>query len=413
MNLKFLLSTAVVAVSLTATAQKDNKAYIISGKANNAYFWSDIKQLDLTTGETKNLFETGVSEFKATGTGIKMNGNVVNSDPMAYGVAACALDSRSNRLFFTPLHYAQLRYIDLDSKTPQFAFLDLNLIAAPNGAFLSEENHITRMAIAADGYGYAVTNDANHLIRFSTGKNPVATDLGNIVDADGKGISIHNKCTSWGGDMIADAFGKLYIISANHQVFSIDAASRIATHLGTIKGLPANYTTNGAVVSPDGKIVVSSANTFDGLYTFALNDLAASKINITGLKGDGIAKINGSDMANGNFLLQKEADAATAAGRPVLVDLQQPIGNDFVAVYPNPVTGNQFTVDFKRNKPGIYNIALTDLAGRVLLNKVANIQAEGQAERVSLKSKPAQGMYLIKVTNSDKEIIFSDKIFIN
>ena len=105
--------------------------------------------------------------------------------------------------------------------------------------------------------------------------------------------------------------------------------------------------------------------------------------------------------------------AAAAAGRPVLVDVQQPIGNDYVSVYPNPVTGNQFTVDFKRNKPGIYNIALTDLAGRVLLNKVANIQAEGQAERVSLKNKPAQGMYLIRVTNSDKEIVFSDKIFIN
>ncbi len=413
MNLKFLLSTAIATVSLAASAQKDTKAYIISGKPNNAHFWSDIKQINLATGETQNLFETGASTFKSAGTGIKMNGSVVNSDPMAYGVAACALDSRSNRLFFTPLHYAQLRYIDLDSKTPEFVYLDLNLINAPNGAFLSEENHITRMAIAADGYGYAISNDANHLIRFSTGKTPVVTDLGNIVDADGKGISIHNKCTSWGGDMVADAFGKLYIISANHHVFTIDVSSRIATYVGSIKGLPANYTTNGAVVSTEGKVVVSSANTFDGLYTFAISDLNASKISITGLKGDGNAKINGSDMANGNFLLQKEADAAAAAGRPVLVDIQQPIGNDYVSVYPNPVTGNQFTVDFKRNKPGIYNIALTDLAGRVLLNKVANIQAEGQAEKVSLKSKPAQGMYLIRVTNSDKEIIFSDKIFIH
>ncbi|MEI9956836.1 MAG: hypothetical protein WDM90_11155 [Ferruginibacter sp.] len=33
-----------------------------------------------------------------------------------------------------------------------------------------EANHITRMDIAADGNGYAITNDGNHLIRFTTGK---------------------------------------------------------------------------------------------------------------------------------------------------------------------------------------------------------------------------------------------------
>jgi len=408
MKFKILLSTAIMAGSLAATAQSDNKAYLITGKANNANFWSDIKQIDLSTGQTKNLFETGISVYNTVGTGLKLNGNVVNNDPMGYGVAACALDARSNRLYFTPMHYAQLRYIDLNSKTPQFVYLDLNMVAAKNGAFLSEESHITRMVIAADGYGYAVTNDANHLIRFSTGKTPVVTDLGNIVDADGKGISIHNKCTSWGGDMIADAFGKLYIISANHQVFSVDVSSRIATHVGTISGLPANYTTNGAVVTADGKIVVSSANSLDGLYSLSLKDLAATK-----MAASGNDKINASDMANGNFLLQKEADAAKAAGRPVLIDINQPIGNDLVSVYPNPVTGNQFTVDFKDNKPGTYNIALTDLAGRVLLTKVVNVMGKGQAERVSIKSKPAQGMYLVKVTNSDKEIVFSDKIMIN
>jgi hypothetical protein len=411
MNIKTLLSTAMVASVLSVAAQNDSKAYIISGKPNNPYFWSDIKQVDLTTGETvKNLFENGVSTFNSTGTGVRVNGSVVSNDPMAYGVAACALDARSNRLFYTPMHYAQLRYIDLNSKSPQFVYLDLEMVAPKANGFLTEESHITRMAIAADGYGYAITNDGNHFIRFSTGRKPVATDLGNLVDADGATVSIHNKCTSWGGDMVADAFGKLYVISANRHVFSIDVNTRITTHLGSISGLPANYSTNGAVVTPEGKIAVTSAND-DGLYVFSVKDLAASKINITGLKGDG--RLSGSDMANGNFLLQKEADAARAAGRPVLVDLQQPIGNNLVSVYPNPVTGSQFTVDFKKNKPGTYTIALTDLAGRVLFNKVVNVAAEGQAERVSLKSKPAQGMYMVRVTNSDKEIIFSDKIVVD
>ena len=84
-------------------------------------------------------------------------------------------------------------------------------------------------------------------------------------------MSVHNKCTSWGGDMIADAYDKLYIISANHQYFTVDVDTRIATHLGTITGLPANYSTNGAAVDDDGNIVVSSANTFEGYYKFNIN----------------------------------------------------------------------------------------------------------------------------------------------
>ena len=49
------------------------------------------------------------------------------------------------------------------------------------------------------------------------------TDLGNIVDAgSNNGISVHNQCSSWGGDMVADASGKLILFTAAHQVFEID-----------------------------------------------------------------------------------------------------------------------------------------------------------------------------------------------
>jgi hypothetical protein len=405
MNFKFLLSSAIIVSSLTAAAQDANRAYVIAGKANNKFFWSDIKEVDLSTGKTvRSLFENGVTPFTALGTEFKMNG-VASADPMGYGVAACALDSRNNRLYFTPMHFAQLRYIDLKSKSPKFVYLDLTMIAPKAGGFLTEESHITRMVIGADGYGYAVTNDANHLIRFSTGSKPEVTDLGNLVDADGSKVSVHNKCTSWGGDMIADAFGKLYIISANHNVFSIDADSRITTHIGTITGLPASFTTNGAVVNADGKIVVGTANSFEGFYSFGLNDLKAVKNNTA------TDLVNPSDMANGTLLLQKEADIARAQGRPVLTDRK--ITASDISVYPNPISGSQFRVTFSKNKPGIYTILLTDLAGKALLNKVVNIQADGQVETVNMKMKPAGGMYFVKVINSDKVNVSSTKIVID
>jgi hypothetical protein len=101
------------------------------------------------------------------------------------------------------------------------------------------------MVIGYDGNGYALSNDANHLLRFSTGKKPVLSDMGNLVDGEKNGaVSVHNKCSSWGGDLIADAFGNLYLISARQAVFAIDLSKRTADFKGFINGLPANYSTN-------------------------------------------------------------------------------------------------------------------------------------------------------------------------
>ena len=59
--------------------------------------------------------------------------------------------------------------------------------------------------------GYALTNDARHLIRFTTGGLPVIEDLGTLVDDPANdGQSIHLSCTSFGGDMIADDKGNLW-----------------------------------------------------------------------------------------------------------------------------------------------------------------------------------------------------------
>ena len=77
------------------------------------------------------------------------------------------------------------------------------------------------MVIASDGNGYALTNDANHLIRFTTGKNPVITDLGALSDdASNANFSVHSR-KGYGGDMIADASGNLYLLTANRNVFKI------------------------------------------------------------------------------------------------------------------------------------------------------------------------------------------------
>ncbi len=404
MNIKLLLSSSFIVLGLSAGAQDANSSFAITGKGAGDFQWVNIRQVNVKTGTVEKTIYDNASNATTTVFSQGSN-NIVQAPVMGYGVAAAAYDKMHNRLYFTQMHYGVLSYVDLNKKEPVFNFAGA-LVQRNDGTFLQEESHITRMVIGADGNGYGITNDGNHLIRFTTGKKAVITDLGNLVDAESnKGISVHNRCSSWGGDMIADAYNKLYIISANHNIFTIDVDTRVATHIGTITGLPANYTTNGAAVDADGAIVVSSANTFEGYYKFKINDFAAVKI-------EGSDKTyNASDLANGNLLLQKEADAAKNFGaaefRPVT-----PVINADAHIYPNPVTSNEFKVSFEGQQTGKYNVTVTDLSGKPVMTRVVYVTAKTQVETVPLNRSFAKGMYMVKVTDANNKFIFTERIVI-
>ena len=203
--------------------------------------------------------------------------------------------------------------------------------------------------------------------------------------------------------MVADAFGKLLVVSANHNVFTVDVNSRVATLKGTISGLPVNFTTNGAAVDDEGNLVVSSANVMEGLYKVNMKDLAAEKII------SAAPVFNASDLANGNLLFQKEANDLSRFNqiKPIIADLAE------AKVYPNPVTSAQFNVSFEGQRAGKYTIVLTDITGRALQSKVVNIAKSGQVEAVRFAGKNARGMYLVKVLSEDKLLAFSEKLVVN
>lgn len=410
MKREFLLCSTFLAFSFHSVAQLASKTYAITGKATNNFYWADIKQVDVNTGKIyQTLFEAEKTTFKKNSIDktIYASKSAEVANPTGLGVAACALDTRHNRLYFSTMHFSDIQYLDLGKPEANFTTVKQNVIAkTTENGFQTEENHITRMVIAADGNGYALSNDGNHLIRFSTDKKPVVEDLGNLIDAESNiGLSIHNKCTSWGGDMVADAFGKLLIVSANHNVFAVDVRTRIATLTGTITGLPVNFTTNGAAVDDEGNLVVSSANVFEGLYKVNSKSLVAVKV-----KSNEPA-FNAADLANGNLLYQKEANDMIRYNitKPIVM----PEITDEVKVFPNPLSGNQFYVSFEGQPAGKYTIILTDLAGKALQSRVVSIGKPGQVEGVRITSKTARGMYLVKVLSDKKQLAFSEKIVVN
>ncbi len=421
MKCKSLLSFSFIALTFSAGAQ-NSPTFAITGTGNGDFQWSNIRQVNAETGKMiKDVYINNKTAFSLLNAASKapvsqqtfkynINGvtNVyqMQDAPTLTMVAAAAYDKRHDKLFFTPMRIGELRWLDLSTSNESPKFYTEKVQLLNNGDLLDEANHITRMDIAADGNGYAISNDGNHFIRFTTGKNIAITDLGNLIDAESNsgGISIHNRCTSWGGDMVADAFGKLYIISASHQVFKVDIDSRIATHIGTITGLPATFTTNGAAVDADGKIVVSCATSFEGLYKFDIKDFVGSKVE------GADAGYNASDLANGNLLFQKEADAQRALSI-VALPAATPVNTD-ARIYPNPVTANEFKIQFDDQKAGKYMVTVTDLSGRTVLNKSITISTKVQAETVQITNTIGKGMYLVKVTDTNNQVVFTDRLMV-
>ncbi|MGF2414249.1 T9SS type A sorting domain-containing protein [Ferruginibacter sp.] len=422
MNVKILLSTSFIISSFAALAQDAGKTYAITGDGTGDFRWMNIRQVDIASGKvTRDIYQNNKTAFVLTDATTKTpasqltfkydnNGAATTVQmqdvPTVTMVAAAAYDKRHDKLFFTPMRVGELRWLDVNAKgdIPKFYTEKTQLLNTLD--MMDEANHITRMDIAADGNGYAITNDGNHLIRFTTGKKTVITDMGNLVDAEDNksGISIHNKCTSWGGDMIADAYGKLYVISAMHQVFKVDIDTRITTHIGTITGLPANYTTNGAAVDADDYIVLSSANSFEGYYKIKLDDLAAVKI-------EGSDKVyNASDLANGNLLFQKEATAKKTFDIPSLAPVAT-INTD-ARIFPNPVTSNEFKVLFDGQKAGKYTVALIDLSGRAVFSTIVNVSSKLQRETVRIARTVGKGVYLVKVSDASNQLVFTERVVV-
>lgn len=406
MNIKLLLSTTFIATTLAVSAQDANKTFAITGDGNHDFMWMNIRQVDIGSGKVvQSLYQRDKTAFVMAEADSK-SAMPAYRTPTETMVAAAAYDKNQNKLFFTPMRVGELRWLDLNAKGDAQKYYSVtSSLLNTQEALGDEANQFSRMVIAADGNGYALNNDASRLIKFTTGKKVTITDMGPVVDDESnKGISVKNKCTSWGGDMIADAYNKLYIISANHYVFVLDVDTRVAKQIGYISGLPAAFSTNGAAVDKDGNVVVASANTFAGYYKFSLKDFVATPI-----EGSDMV-YNASDLANGNLLYQKEADAARTFTdfKPVV-----PVLTNEAHIFPNPVTNNEFKISFDGQQAGKYNVAITDLSGKPVMNTLVNIgTSKTQVETITLARSFAKGMYMVKVTDASNKFIFTERIVV-
>lgn len=390
-----------------AHAQNDRFAYAITDLGTGGSGWNALRKLDLQTGKYSDVLYNGTVEKTRIFDALSRKERVLKEDPQygttllapfSTGVAAAAFDRQHNRLYFTPMFIDQLRYLDL--KTMEVYSFNQPFTGA--GDMHNEEAKVvTRMVIAPDGFGYAITNNGNAMVRFSTGKTPDITLLGSLVDDPANGdVSIHTNETSFGGDMISDDNGNLYILSARNHVFKVNTTTRMATHLGPIGGLPEDFTVNGAVVGADGALLVSSA--VDSSSYFSI-DPATWQAKPYALAS---SVYRSSDLANGNFLTVAKPQAGETIAAKEVVSANR------VQVYPNPVTERRFTVQFSKLITGDYTLDVTDIAGKSLLQKRVTVTMPLQTQSVSLPTSTAKGVYLVKVTDRNNQSVFEQKVMV-
>ncbi|HEX7846253.1 MAG TPA: T9SS type A sorting domain-containing protein [Chitinophagaceae bacterium] len=413
----FSLLAGTVMLTTLAHSQSDRFAWAITDIQKEGANWNYLRKINLQNGQVSEVLLNGAEANQVAFDAITKK-EIANFDSriasyghnlqpaFSSGVAAMAFDKKNNRLWYTPMFIDQLRYVDV--KTMKVYYLNNAAFTGMVSKNADQGNIITRMVVAEDGNGYAMTNDGMHLIRFSTGKGLEVADLGEIVDDPAnKGFSIHSSCSSFGGDMIATNDGSLYVFSARNNVFKVNVETKVATYLGQVQGLPANFTTNGAAVTPDNTILISSA--VEGTNTFFTVDhktLAATQYQLTN-------SWRTSDLANGNLLnTKKSQDPAANIIADRVIPASSEIENNKIQVFPNPVTNRQFAIHFDQLEAGEYTIQMTDIMGRQILQRIVNVGGDGQTETIRMDKQAAQGFYLVKVIDKNSKAVFSKKLVV-
>jgi hypothetical protein len=339
--------------------------------------------------------------------------------PMGGSVASMAYDQKTNRLFYFPMYSSELRFMDLNQPEPHFTYLDnqpLNLLRNRTDV----ANQISRMTMGADGFGYALTNDGEHLIRFTTEGQPTILDLGVLSDKPGNGIFVRSSCTSWGGDMVADAAGRLILITQSNYVFRISIATREAEYLGQIGGLPGGFTTNGTAVDENGELILScgssrTQNMTQHLFRVKnINQLTAEPIDDSKIVGIG----NISDMASSNLLSQKPQNN-NPAPPPVIAFMPEKekevakVPQPVYTVFPNPVSRGRFTIRTQNiADKGEYTMLMIDMNGRIVLEGKMNLGLKTNNHSFSIPSTEAKGAYVVLVVDYFKRTVFSTQLLV-
>jgi uncharacterized repeat protein (TIGR01451 family) len=233
------------------------------------YPYAAIRSLSTTNGTGNTTMYNG-----ATGPSY----NAITGDPLPATLknsAALAYD-RNSRIYFvnnTSNPAEDLCFVDLKAK-PVCA---RKYVGYPLETNTSAGYNINRMTFASDGYGYAITENGQDMIRFSvdpTTNLPVINRLGSLINDATNGIA-NDVLAETGGDIFGDGSGKLYLIPNSGKLYRIDPSTRIATYLSKISQVPAGGV-NSVAVDQTGNVFIGGP--YQNVFVVNFSTMIATSI---------------------------------------------------------------------------------------------------------------------------------------
>ncbi len=405
------------------SSQISGKMFFISSTNTTPLLYNRLASLNINEGKSvDDIFEPEKNCSVRKSGQLKYESYKNDKDtlktPLGGSVAGMAYDYKSKRLFYVPMYLSELRYMDMSESNPCFTFMgnqSLNLLHNRDDV----ANQISRMTIGANGFGYALTNDGEHLIKFSTQGTPIIQDLGVLIDNPTNQVLVRSSCTSWGGDMVADVYGNLYLVTARNHIFKISLPSKKCDYLGMIKNLPEGFSSNGASVDEKGELIVSCGasigKNFSPIYKVNWSSLEAKPI---GDKIKGIGNI--SDMASSNLLFQKtekEGEREKETSNTVIAFSKSPetdVNNlPDISIFPNPIINGRFQIRTNNMKEkGVYKMILIDITGKPIMEGKMNIGLKASTNSFNFPARHAKGVYVVQITDVFNRTIYSQQLIV-
>ena len=368
--MKKILLLSLSALFLGGTMNTSAQIYMAAGQENNnkQINFQDVRTLKLNnTSQEEILFAKSILQPQRVQADAKDCGCDLSSPSY---IAATTLNIAGD--IVTANMLGTKIFITRQNGTVQT--LDIEKTASS----FTEQGLFARMGTTPDGSIYMLNNIGDQLIKLTTDEQIV--HLGAVEGFAEIFAENENKRAQYGGDIIADTEGNLYVFTAFGYVVKIDMKTTSAELVGQITGLPEGYTVNGVAVSDDNTIVLASSQPA-GIYSTDINSLGASFVveNTTPTY----------DLASKYFLKTKPEgmyDNLLLSISPTLVkrygsfniDSNTEINNANIAIYG---TDGKLALQYKKNidfgkntvsinniVPGVYFVTVSDLSGSKLLN---------------------------------------------
>lgn len=337
---------------------------IATGLNKGKIDFQDFRKIDLNHLGSTNVVLTKSDKINFE----NMTTEVTKTCSCGKYIAAMTV-SESGDLFYIPMNGTKVSSVNVTSKSgAQFEI--------PNSVMdnKNQATYFARMTTGSDGFMYALNNNGSELLKISAGGT--VQNLGSIQIVGEKAKALGDEKLSFGGDMIADAFGNLYVFSAAGHVFKINPNQLSSGYVGKIKGLADGYTVNGAAVTKDGNVLLATSSAH-GFYTMDIQTLEAS------FKADYDLPVY--DMASPYFLRQDLMDEITEA-------------SSYYSLYPTIVKDSELNIVSKSNENSTLQVTVWNLNNKQIYSKSLSVNKIGDF-KVSLNGSLQPGIYVLKAVN--------------